>query len=300
MSCCNTEEIEEMIRVIMLRLGTAQYPATVPANLADEEDETLQIENLTDLVGWGVRQMDAVVGQFPIDIEIKDADPSQSGNQTRKVKLPNLAEAIAEVYALSLRSGVGSDIHTSFLMRLAAEVIAIKNAALITQDYAKANASYLGYKGNTVRRKVNYAFNVTNLENLEKILQESEKAIIGWQDEDKNTVQAYLEKLMFVASIIKLTHFRSNKAVDGLVGELGNLLGIEEESEESEDESEDNWRAFLQEINNAQGGFNRNSPVKPEVIDPSVSGETSIDTRLTGFDTIPGPSETTTSTEGDT
>jgi len=130
MSCCNTAEIEEMLRVIMLRLGTAQYPATVPESLTDTETATTQIENITDFLGWTVRQIDALTGQFPIEVEIKDADPSESGNQTRKVKLPNLAESIAEIYALSLRSGVNSDIHTSFLMRLAAEIISTKNAAL--------------------------------------------------------------------------------------------------------------------------------------------------------------------------
>jgi len=118
---------------------------------------------------------------------------------------------------------------------------------------------------------------------------------VGWQDDDNDTVQSYLENLMFAANIIKLTHFKSSNAVGGLVSELGNLLGFPETaSEENEDESEDDWRAFLQEINSENGGFNRNSPIKPEVIDPSVSGETSTDTRFTQFDLIPAPGNNST------
>jgi hypothetical protein len=48
-------------------------------------------------------------------------------------------------------------------MRLASEVIATKNAALITQDYSKANAAFLGYKGNPARREIDYSFDPAKL-----------------------------------------------------------------------------------------------------------------------------------------
>lgn len=265
---CNCQEMEEMLRLLMLRVGTTSYPVTVPQSLVDTKADTEQQQSLTDLLFWTIKQMDGLAGQFPIEIEIKDADPSQSGDQARKVSIPNIAEGIAEMMGLNIKSSVNSDIHTSFLMRLAAEVIATKNAALVTQDYAKANASYLGYKGNTVKRTVDYAFNVTQLDNLEKILSETKKTIIGWQDEDKNTAQAYFERLMFAAGIIKEAFFRNNDDKDSLLSQIASVLGNNDQTSEQENES---WREFLRAINNAESGFNRNSPITPKVIDPSIN-----------------------------
>lgn len=263
---CNCEETQDLLRLIARRLGTDSYPVTVPKSLVDSENTTEKQESLTELLFWTIKQMDGLAGQFPIEIEIKDADPSQQGDQARKVKVPNIAEGIAELLGLNIKTSGNSDIHTSFLMRLAAEVIATKNAALVTQDYAKANASYLGYKGNTVKRKVNYAFNVTKLENLERILEESEKNIIGWQDEDKNTVQAYLEKLMFAAGIIKQAFFRPNSEQDKLLEQISNVLGLGQDDEAVDD----NWREFLKAINNPENPFNANSPIIPKVTDSDI------------------------------
>jgi len=263
---CNCQETQDLLRLIARRLGTDSYPVTVPASLVDDTDSTEEQQSLTELTAWTIRQMDALIGQFPIEIEIKDADPSQSGDQARKVTIPNIAEGMAELLGLNIKTSVNSDIHTSFLMRLAAEVIATKNASLVTQDYAKANASYLGYKGNTVQRKVNYAFNVTKLDRLESILSESAKSIIGWQDEDKNTVQAYLEKLMFAAGIIKQAFFRPNSEQDKLLNQISNVLGLGQDDEVVEE----NWREFLKAINNPENPFNLNSPIIPKVTDSDI------------------------------
>lgn len=285
MACCS--ETNELLRLIAKRLGVYQYPATVPQNLADKENATEKIENITDLLGWTVRQLDALMGQFPLEIEVKDVDPTQQGNQSRKISLPNMAEYASEMYGLALRSAVNSDTHTSFLMRLAAEVVSIKNASIVTQDYARANASYLGYKANTVKRKINYAFNVSKLDNLESILSNCEKEVVGWQDDDENTVQAYLERLMFAAGIIKQVYFRPNSQVDGLTKELAKLLDVNSpENAEDDQKDEDAWRAFLQELNSPTGGFNRNSFSVPRVSDPTVSNEAGEDTLPSGFDLI--------------
>lgn len=281
------QSVQEMLRIIMLRLGTTQYPATVPQNLTDKETTTQTVESLTDLLAWTVRQIDALMGQLPLEIEVKDIDPSQQGDQSRTVTLPNLAEYASEMYGLALRGAVNSDIHTNFLMRLAAELVATKNAAIVTQDYARANASYLGYKANTVKRKIQYAFDVTKLDNLQSILNTSEKNIVGWQDEDDNTVQAYLERLMFAAGIIKQAYFKPNSQIEDLSKQLENLLGVNSPQKQEDDQAaEEAWKVFLQELNSATGGFNRNSPTVPRVTDPTVSGEAGEDITPTGFDLI--------------
>ncbi|NJO52622.1 MAG: hypothetical protein HC840_28070 [Leptolyngbyaceae cyanobacterium RM2_2_4] len=135
-------------------MGVNQYPASVPQNLLTNLPERqIQLQSLTELFGWYVRQFDALIGEFPIDIKIQDVDPLTEGNQEQEIKLMNVAETLTELYALAAKSSINGDLHTNFLTRLAAEVIATKNASIVTQDYARANAQFLGYKGNPKNAK---------------------------------------------------------------------------------------------------------------------------------------------------
>jgi hypothetical protein len=163
MACCNTAEIEELLRLVALRLGVNQYPASVPQNLLTSlPQRQIRLQSLTELFGWYVKQFDALIGEFPINLKIQDIDPLTEGDQEQEIKLMNIAETMVELYALAAKTSINSDLHTNFLTRLAAEIIATKNAAVVTQDYAKANAQFLGYKGNPKKRKIPYAGSPVN------------------------------------------------------------------------------------------------------------------------------------------
>lgn len=264
---CDCQETTDLLRLIAARLGVDSYPVTVPKTLnklGGTDDQKL--ESLTEFAAWFTYQFDSLVGEFPIDIEIEDVDPSQQGNQGVRVRLPNLAESMAELYGLAVKSSVNSDIHTNFLMRLASEALATKNAALIAQDYAKANADFLGYKGNPKKRKIPYSFNPTELDSLEKILSSHVGEIIGWESEAKDSVLEYLQKLMFAAGIIKSVFFRRAADLARWGQEVADTL--EEKSEDRQDLED--WRDFLESINDNNSNFNRSSPVKPRVVDPTI------------------------------
>lgn len=264
--CMNCAEQDRLLKLIAKRLGTDDYPASVPKSLlTDRGSGQQQIESLTQLIGWLVQQVDGLVGEFPIQIKIEDTDPTKPGNQSQDVKIPNIAEAIADLYALSLKNSVDSDASISFLMRLASEVIGVKNAALITQDYARANAEFLGYKGNNVKRDVSYAFDPEGLASLETILKESNKQIVGWQIDETDSLLDYQKRLMFAAGIIKAVFFRGKKDVPQLNREVNNLVN----SNQDEDRDE-RWREFLRAINNPDHRFNVGDSPNPDIKDLSV------------------------------
>lgn len=264
--CCDNPENDDLLRLIAYRLGVQDYPVTVPASLIaspQTDSATQQTESLTQLQAWFVKQVDALSGQFPIEVEIEDIDPTTQGNQTRKIELPNIAETLAEIYGLSVRSSVNSDISINFLMRLAAEVIATKNAAVVAQDYSKANAQFLGYKGNPKNRRLNYAFNPEQLDNLEGILQECTKTVIGWGCDDDETVVDFLQKIVFASGIIKAVFMRKRDQIEDVISQIQNLTTAAG--------GEDNWQTFVNALNDPASGFNRNSPIHPEVTDYSQS-----------------------------
>lgn len=262
-SCCNPKENQEILEILKLiakRLGTADYPVSTPQWLVSNQgNSSVKHQSLTQFNFWLMRQLDALIGEFPIKIEVQDSDPTEKGEQSKSISLPNLAEAVAEIYGLAAKTSIDSDVHTSFLIRLAAETMAAKTAALIAQDYASANASYLGYQGNQIVRKVDFAFDPTALDSLETILKASRNDVIGWQNDDKENVAAYLQKLMFSAGLLKTVFFRKGNDLERVLKEVAQFMP-DPEAEESE-----GWKEFVRMINDPESVENKGTDIKPEI-----------------------------------
>lgn len=263
MSCCkpsDNDDNNELLRLIALRLGAFSYPVQTPKWLVTNQGSaSVSHQSLTDFLMWTVMQVDALAGEFPIKVEIEDTDPSKEGNQTKSVSLPNIAECLAEIYGLVAKSAIDGDVHTSFLTRLAVEVMSTKVAALVAQDYASANASFLGYKGNQVARDVQLSFDPEGTESIDAILKGSTMQYKGWRNEDRDSVISYLERLMFSAGIIKAVFFRSKRDVDRVLNDMKSF-GVGDGNQQDED-----WREFLQRISNPSSDLNRGSSSKPDV-----------------------------------
>ena len=263
--CCNNNsnnnsaDLEELLRLVARRLGAWDYPVKTPRWLTTHEQEgTATHQSLTEFNVWLMQQLDALIGEFPVKVEIEDSDPTKEGNQKKSINLPNLAESVAEIYGLAAKTAIDSDLHTSFLMRLASEVMAAKTAALIAQDYASANASFLGYKGNQVKRSVQFAFNPQDQTSIESILKNANYQIVGWRNDDIENVADYLQKLMFSAGLMKSVFFRRRSDIERVVKEIQSFLPDGEPGS-------DGWKQFLKTLNNPESAFNKDFEVKPDI-----------------------------------
>ncbi len=137
-------------------------------------------------------------------------------------------------------------------------MIATKNATAITQDYARANAAFLGYKGNIVNRELKYAFNPSKLDSLEEFLKETKGYVAGWQEDDKESVVGYLQRISFAAGIIKAVFFRKGTQVEELQRAIASMV----KSGDIKDEAE--WRKFIESLNNPDSKFNQGQQPKPK------------------------------------
>jgi hypothetical protein len=234
---------------------------------------------------WIVSQIDALVGQFPIEIEIEDADPLQAGKQYKKIELPNISEALAELFGLTISGTTNSDLAINFLMRLAAETIATKNAALITQDYAKANASFMGYRGNPKEREITYNFNPANLTDFSEFLKESKGKIMGWEEDDPESIVAFLQRIVFSAGIIKSVFFRDKRAMERLQKELDRI------TKSDSTDSDEKWREFIRFVNDPTSQFNfsdsKDYPTPELDNKPVIKNEPEVQTPKPGQSTSP-------------
>lgn len=235
------------------RAGNYMFPAYVQQSLLTytDDQEELKIDSFAQYFNWFIKQFDILMGEFPIKIKIADSDPLTEGNQEQYVEFPNISESLAEMYALALSGSTNADLSINFLMRLASEVIAAKNAAIIGGEYARGNAAFLGYQGKQVVREVGYAFNPKELDDLAKFLKESKAQITGWEETDPESVVGFLQKIVFAAGIIKAAFFRNKHQMDLFEKEVKAMLSTEDDDKA--------WKAFLDVMNTQDSEFNRTS-----------------------------------------
>ncbi|NEQ47006.1 MAG: hypothetical protein F6K00_27080 [Leptolyngbya sp. SIOISBB] len=266
MSCC--DETLELLELIYTRLGVDEFPVKAPPLLIQEDDKEIALENHAQLWEWTARNLDAVMGQFPIKIKIKDSDPTTEGNQEVELNLPNVAETLAELFGLVYQSEINGDLITEILLRLIPEVISTKNAALIGQSYAKANASFLGYKANAKEVPIDYNFDLEASKSLPRFLRESKKRITVHEDESKESVLDILAKLEFAAGIIKSSFYMKPSESGRLLGAIETMIQDEALSIPNKEQ----WRDWLQRMNRDTGKHNRGQSIQPEVIEDLHEG----------------------------
>jgi len=242
-------------------IGLDQFPVEVPETLLaiNDDEDPKELTSLTEFFAWFVEQIDGLVGEFPIEIEYKDVDPLTQGDQTELIRLPNIAETMGDMYALAKETATLANIIEVFLLRLSSEVISTKNLAVITQDYVRANASYLGYRGNPKTREIEYSIDLTEVEKVEDVLRNTVKKVQGWACEQPESVQEYLEKLMFAASLIKETNFIPADRADLLKDAINGMV------EGDASTWEEAWKNFKEAITDKNSVYNKGYPEVPTV-----------------------------------
>lgn len=209
MSCCpNVRENDELLRLIAKRLGAYDYPVNVPRDLTDRSRGIESIENLTRLHTWSARQLDALCGKYPVEIEIEDADLTKDGNQTKNVVIPNIAEGMAELLGMSLQIQSETSAILNAAVRTLIECSNTKQIAIIGHDYSKANAEFLGYKGQQEVRKTPFMC-TPGKERLDEVLDESEIEIKGWENVDDQDIKDLLAPLLDMAAMYRVQNFRN-------------------------------------------------------------------------------------------
>jgi hypothetical protein len=260
--------VTTIVNLIARRLGTSAYPIEVPESLLTGTDDgkVFRAESNAEYLFWLTKQLDGLVGEFPIQIEVKDIDPLTKGDQKQKIEIPNLAEAVAEIYGLVAKGAINQEVDQAFLLRIATEVIAAKNGIAITQDYVKANAKFLGYKGNPVDREMQYNFDFSKIVlgqkdqdvRVDEILQTVKGYVKGWENQDKETAANFFMKLMFSAGIIKSVFFRNKKQMAEVIDKADEML-------KDRLKVEDNWKDFLRDVNNPTSQINKNQAQPPDI-----------------------------------
>lgn len=222
--------------VIYARGGYGRFPAKVPQSLVKDRaaGEMTTLEDAMSWQEWLIKQIDGMVGQFPVQLKLKDKE-----GRVSTVELKNIAEAFAETTGLLLAIAADSDFAAQIAMKATLEAARGANAAIVTQDYARAIAQYLGFKANQKERRVKVSF-TPGAEDKDTFLEPSESKLVGYQLEQDETLQVALNRLLLAAGIIQAA-----LAIPYIEG--GPVLGDAIRDGANTDNSETDWQVFLQE-----------------------------------------------------
>lgn len=208
-ACCMAcGESEELLRLIAKRLGTDNYPVSVPQSmLSDRGNGIKKIESLSEFLHWFILQFDSLIGEFPLQITIEDNDPTKPGDQKEKIKIPNLAEGIAEVMGVALSANINTQTLINSSIRNLIESGGAKIHALEAKSIAQSIADYLAFDAREEKTDVTMAFTPNKVQ-LDEILQESEQKIPLYTYSDDRDFKDEMTDLLFAAAITRAVHYR--------------------------------------------------------------------------------------------
>lgn len=162
MRCCpdNSAILRQILKIVKENkeaIGVEDLPANLPASflkLDGKESGQVDKPNLIQILGWYFERFDEVLGQFEIEVEIEDADATQEGNQERIVKLPNVAESLAEITMMLLSLMYNSDLTVNLATSGMIEAGQTKIEAYKVHEMVETIVDYLGYQVDYENEKV--------------------------------------------------------------------------------------------------------------------------------------------------
>ena len=237
MGCCpDVSNQDALLKLILKRIGT--LPVDVPASYLTKKGvqpaQIKKIESLTEFTAWFAERFDETIGEFEITIEIDDADLTKEGKQKQTIRLPNLAESIAEMFSLMIHSNINNELILNIVNRTLIESGQIKQSEYKTFSAVNALIDYIGFHTNSKTEKMPLSFKPGEL-SFDKLLKESEVNVSVLTYTQKETLAATMQTLLQAAAIIRAVHYRRTPGTKqqiastlkedlvGLLGESGNL-----------------------------------------------------------------------------
>lgn len=229
MQCCssNKDNNDDLLRQLLKEIkdvkkvvGFEEFPVRMPDSLIDKDEgfignlipnNPVSEPNIPRVLGRFIRYFDEVVGQWEIPIEVKDTDPNTPGDQPKGVRLKNMSETFADLYAMMIDQYIINQ-----------QILQVTSKGLIETGLTKQNAvqnyfaimcliDFFGFKYREISEKIPLSFRVGE-EQYEEFIKngEAEIKVLDVDINDKNVVtyKDDMATLKHAASIIKAVHFK--------------------------------------------------------------------------------------------
>ena len=255
------ELLEGLMAVDFHRLGGTEYPAEVPVDLTDDDENapTMILHGQADFNAWQLRQMDAISGAYPMRLKYRNAEGDEE-----EIVIANQAEALLELLGLSLGIASDTDILTQVGIKTLAEGTKTQVLSLRAADFSEAIAEYMGFRMKEDQRDLPLTYS-PGKDSLADVLTEGRMKVRRYEFADKSQLTEVLTQLLIASQIIK----------SALTFPLDGLLPGERMKEDQDgltDQGDQVWAEFLQSIRDRSGITRNQQAPQPEIRDLADEG----------------------------
>jgi len=228
LACC--PDNSDLLKAILAKLntlsmivGVADYPASLPQSLITKNGKNpgnISIPSLTQLLGWYIQRFDEVIGQFEIDLDV--AKPDEAG-ETIPIRLPNLAESIAEMMTLAFQTSINSELLVNICNRTLIETGQQKQQEFKNYMAIQSIIEWLGFGTEETSETMPLSFTPGET-SFSKMLVESQVSVKGTQFDGKQGFHGSLLDLLQAAAIIRAIHWRKVDQTKDVAAQLFNSI----------------------------------------------------------------------------
>jgi hypothetical protein len=220
-----TNLLLDTIAVSFVRSGQWKFPSEVKETIIKSGDpkfddlfpagQSRTLNDAQDYQQWLLEQLDAVLGHWHQVVEIQDNDLEQSGEQSQKIVLTNVAESITELLSQLVVANVGVKALLNMGSRTLIESSAGKKEAIVNQKLLDAIIDYLGFPSKDTVLEVPILCTLKSandnaseaelrqLESLSSFLEHSVKKVPITEFSGKTNFQEALSDLLNAAAVIR-------------------------------------------------------------------------------------------------
>lgn len=242
MACCNPnnnndnailKEILAQVKKANKAIGSDEFPATFPKGLTKANRDTGQnIPDVANLLKQMVLYLDEVTGQYSIEIQVDDINPTQEGNQSQTFELKNQAETLAEMFGMMINNSMNSELMIQLCVKSLIETGVMRQQLHNTQSQVRTVTEYLGYKAEEKSEDVPFTFTVPQSDNInnfkmDDFLKSSQQKveILKIDSKEVGKHRVYMLMLEKTAGIIKALFWRNlGKDAAAVAGKVKDLL----------------------------------------------------------------------------
>ena len=198
-------ETQDVVYDISEITGVAhsELPGELPglkATATGEARSEYEVRSLVDIIKTMYEQFDSVIGLFPANLTVKA--PVGGAFNVSNAGYESIAEMLLDMLVMQHQIAAQTEANFSATLRCGSEAIKAKIAATVGQSYSKANAGFLGYRGNLVNQALVNAFDFSDSA-AATILGGSVASIPVWRSEDTETVAGYLSQIQVAVEIVR-------------------------------------------------------------------------------------------------
>ncbi|MFO7033204.1 hypothetical protein B9T07_26120, partial [Limnospira fusiformis CCALA 023] len=201
------EECCGMIRRIYEFLDPESFPAEIPekitVNANNPENRIKRINTLPEWLMYRFDIDDERWGEFEVKVEIDDVNLMTKEQEHAEIKLPNLAEAIAEIFGMVMEIAISHQVTQNAVLTCLHETGLAHAAAFKAGREVSEILDYLGFETEEKYEKLKTAF-TPEADNFEELLEPNESKVkITNQKNAKETLQTALNQIKEIFSIVR-------------------------------------------------------------------------------------------------